>query len=148
MKNFAKATSVISVANASAAGTSDVTSAAIDMKGYEGVMILVKFGAIVSGAATAVTAHTSSDDGSADAYTAILGSSQTVADTDDNKVFVMEFVKPRERYLKAVVTKATQNSTVESIVAIRYGAKKLPATDDSTTVGGSETHVSPAEGTA
>lgn len=140
--------SAIVISNTAAAGTSTVTSSAIDMAGYEGCKIYVKFGAIVSGAATSIKAQQSSDDGGSDAYADLAGTSQTVADTDDNKVFIIDIVRPQERYLKAIVSRATQNSTVESIVAVRYGAKKLPATDDSATVGGREQHVSPAEGTA
>ena len=146
--NLSKALSVISAANASAAGTATITSAAIDTAGYEGVLIAIKFGAIVSGAVVTVKAQQSSDNAVADAYADLLGTSQTVADTDDNKVFLIDIYKPAERYLKAIVSTATQNSTVECIVAYRYGAKKLPAVDDSTTVGGSETHISPIEGTA
>ena len=146
--NLSNDVSALVVASASAAGTSLITSAAIDMANYEGALIMVKFGTIVTAAVTSIKVQGSDDDGSSDAYADLLGTGQTVADDDDDKVFVIDIFKPQERYLKALVVKATQNSTVESIIVLRYGAKKLPATDDSATVGGSEVHVSPAEGTA
>lgn len=147
-QNLAKLVSGIRVSNAVAAGTGTVTSSAIDMRNYEGALIVVAFGAIVSGAATSIKAQQSSDDGGSDAYADLLGTSITVADDDDNQFVVLDIYKPRERYLKAIVSRATQNSTVDGIFVLRYGAKKLPAVDDSSTVVASETHVSPAEGTA
>jgi hypothetical protein len=135
--------------NAVAAGTTDITpSDGIDMQNYEGCLFEVAFGAITAGAVTSIEVHTSSDDGVADAYTALLGSSQTVADDDDNKIFVVDIYKPRERYLKLIVDRATQNAVLDGITAIQYEPRAMSTTHDSTTVGGSEIHTSPAEGTA
>jgi hypothetical protein len=147
MQNLGKNVEIQVAASASAAGTSAVTSAAIDLQGYEGVMVLVKFGAIVSGAVTSIKLQQSSDDGGSDAYSDLEGTSQTVADDDDNLVFAIDCYQPSKRYIKCVVTKATQNSTVESILAIKYGPREKPVTQGAT-VGGIETHASPAEGTA
>jgi len=134
------------MSNAVAAGTSDVEPTTIDMQDFESVMFIVTFGAIVAGAATTVKAQQSAASGSGEAD--LLGTSQTVADDDDNQAFVIDLVRPGKRYVRPVVTRATQNSTVESIIAIQYNTRKSPTTQDATTVGGIETHVSPAEGTA
>ena len=146
--NLAKLTSAIRVSNAVAAGTSAVNSGEIDMQNYESCLIIFAFGTIVSGAATSVKAQGSSDDAAADAYADLEGTSITVADDDDNQIVILEIVNPKERYVRGVISRATQNATVDGIFVLRSGAKKLPATDDSATVVASETHVSPAEGTA
>lgn len=143
--NLSKDTEVVVVANAQAAGATDLSSLnSVDMQGFEAVTFIIQFGAIVSGAATSVKAQTSSDDST---FNDLESTSQTVADTDDNKAFIIDIVNPRERYLRPYVARATQNSTIESITAIKYRARDLPITQGST-IGGTELHASPAEGTA
>ena len=134
-----------------AAGATDITdSLVIDMANYEGVRFIVGFGAIVSGAATSIKVQQALAKTSDTALTSgadLLGSAITVADTDDNKLVISDIIRPRERYVQVHVLRATQNATVDLIVAELYGARKLPITQD-TTVASAETHASPAEGTA
>lgn len=135
--------------NAVAAGTSDITPTnGIDMANFEGCLFMVPFGTITASAVTSIKVQQSSDDGDADAYADLLGTGVTVEDDDDNQIFWIDVYRPRERYLKLIVDRATQNAVVDGIIAIQYGPKKLPTTHDSTTVGGGELHASPAEGTA
>jgi hypothetical protein len=135
--------------NAEAAATTDITpSSGIDMANFEGCLFMVPFGAITASAVTSIEVHTSSDDGVGDAYTALAGSSVTVADDDDNQIAWVDVYKPRERYLKLIVDRGTQNAVVDGIIAIQYEPRNKPTTHDSTTVLGGEVHVSPAEGTA
>ncbi len=136
------------VSNAVAAGTTDINSSSVDMQGSESVTFVVALGAIVAGAVTSVKAQQSSDDGVADAFADLAGSAITVADDDDNQLVALEIVRPRERYVRCTVDRATQNATVDGIVAL-LGAPKLAAvTHDTATVVGSEVHASPGEGTA
>ena len=129
-----------------AAGTTDQTSSWIDTANCEGVMFAVVFGAITSGAVTSIKAQQaqiSDGTGAAD----LEGTAIPVADTDDDKIFLLDVYRPRERYVACVVDRGTQNAVIDAIIAIPYGAKVVPVTQGST-VGGSECHVSPAEGTA
>ncbi len=139
---------VIRVMNGVVAGTSDQTSSAIDTAGYDGVKIYTLFGEITGGAVTSVKVQQSSDDGSVDTYADLEGTSITVADDDDNQLVVHDIYRPRERYLKVVVDRHTQNAVIDGIVAVLYGARSLPPTNDATTVVSREFHASPAEGTA
>lgn len=148
MLQSAEQESALRVSNAVAAGQTTINSSAVDLAGYEGVKFYVAFGALVSGAVTAVKAQQSSDNASSDAYADLEGTGITVADDDDNKIAILDVKKSRERYVRCTVTRSTQNATVDGIIAVRYGAKKLPATDDATTVISREVHASPAEGTA
>lgn len=146
--NRANTEKAIRVMNGVVAGTTDQTSSAIDTQGYEGVKIYTALGAITSGAVTSVKVQQSSDDAAADAYADLTGTSVTVADDDDNQVVVHDIYRPRERYLKVVIDRGTQNAVIDGIIAVLYGADKMPTTDDTSTVVARETHSSPAEGTA
>lgn len=140
--------SAIRVMNGVAAGTSVQTSSVIDMAGYDGVKINTAFGAITTGAVTSVKLQQSSDDGAADAYSDLEGSSVTVADDDDNQVVIHDLYRPQKRYVKVVVTRGTQNAVIDGITAMRYGARKHPTTDDSATIVSRKLLASPDEGTA
>ena len=139
---------VIRVMNGVVAGTSDQTSSAIDMAGYDGVKIYTLFGAITSGAVTSVKIQQSSDDASADPYADLLGTDIAVADSDGDQVVVHDIYRPLERYLKVIVLRHTQNAVIDGIVAVLYGARSLPPTNNAATVVAREFHASPAEGTA
>ena len=143
MPNLSDSVGLIKVKDHSAANTTAITSDAIDMQGYDGVLILTSFG--TAAADNTVKVQQSSDDGSTDAYSDLEGTS-VVSGTSDEDVWV-DVVKPTKRYLKLVAARGT-SSTLESIWAIRYGARKQPV--DNTTSGTiiGEAHVSPAEGTA
>jgi hypothetical protein len=130
-------------ATAGAAGTTAVNGATVDMSGFEEVMVLVPFGAIVSGAATSIKWQEGS---TTSPTTDVAGTNITVADTDDDTTKVLRIIKPRSRYGRVVVSRATQNATVGAIYYVLSGGSTMPPTDDSTVVG--ETHVSPATGTA
>ena len=118
-------------------------SASVDMAGYEGVLFLTSFGTAATN--NYISVQTSSDDGSVDTFTDLTGT-KVGATASDEDVWV-DVLRPRERYLRVHVELGT-SSTVESIWAIQYGARKLPV--DNTTTGTiiGEAWVSPAEGTA
>ena len=80
----------------------------------------------------------------ADAYSDLEGTS--LASTTSEAV-VMDIVKPRKRYLKAVIARGT-SSTLGNIWAELYGPISEPSTQTVTGTIVSETSISPAEGTA
>lgn len=128
-----------------AAGSSAATSEVIDMGEYDAIRLVTGFGAIVSGAVTSIkVTQCDTSDGQ---YADIEGSSITVADDDDNLVAVIDIYRPRERYLKVVYSRATQNATVDFLVAELYGSRTEPVTQGATVIS-QEIHRSPAEGTA
>lgn len=134
------------------AGSSDVTDCnVIDTAGYDGVRIIIGFGAITSGAATSVKlkhADAKTSDTALTSGADVAGTSQTVADTADSTVFIIDVYKPAKRYVQAFIARATQNAVVDFAIAELYGARKLPVTQDSTYVSGHEEFASPASGTA
>ena len=132
----------ISVTNG-AAGTTDITGATCDCQRAGGVQIEVVMGAIVSGAVTTIKAQGSDDDST---WVDLEGTSQTIGDTDDEKVFYIDLVRPRHRYNRVYVDRATQNATVAAALYHKYALAKQPTTQGTNVSG--ETHYSPASGTA
>lgn len=140
--------SISRVMNAVAAGTTVQTSSAIDMQGYEGVLLIAALGTLTDTQVTALKAQQSDDDGSSDAYGDLEGTLVgPMANDDDNQLLVLDVYRPAKRYLKAVVNRATANAVIDGVIAIRYGARELP-TDQPASVAFSEAHVTPDEGTA
>lgn len=121
--NLSKNVKVVRVSNAVAAGTSEIDATAVDMAGYEGVMFVVAFGAIVAGAATSIKGQSGAASDGSDAAD-LAGTNITVADTEDNTVSVLDIYQPTDRYVRPVVLRATQNATVDSIVAVLYNGKR------------------------
>ncbi len=138
---------IASTTTAGAAGTSTITSASVDTQGFRECTFIVPIGTIVSGAALSMKAQQSADtSGSPDNFSDLLGTNQAVADTESNKLNYVTIVNPQKRYLKLVVTRATQNVTIGGIIAILSGARTRPVTQGTGVVG--EQFVYVAEGTA
>lgn len=128
------------------AGAADVTSDEVDTQGYDAVRFIQGFGAITSGAATSMKAQQDTVTGMGSAAD-IEGSLITVADTHDNKIAIIDIIRPRERFVRVKTLRATQNSVIDFLIAELYRASTEPVTQD-TTVLSAETSASPAEGTA
>jgi hypothetical protein len=129
---------------AGAAGTSAINGTSIDMSGYEGVCFVVQFGAITAGAVTSIKLQQDTVTGFGSAAD-IEGTAQTIADTDDDKVFYIDIKRPREDFVRLVVSRATQNATC-SAMAYLYRGRTFPVTHGTNVAG--ETFSGPAEGTA
>ena len=141
-KDF-KITNAITLA-AGAAGTTSINGTILDMQNYESVLIIVETGPIVSGAVTTLKAQQDSASAMGGAQD-LLGTELAVADTDDDKAFYLDIIKPTKRYVRVVVPRATQNATLAAVY-VQYNGSKSPVTHGTNVTG--ETHVSPAEGTA
>lgn len=129
-----------------AAGTTAINGAGCDTSGFDEGACVVTFGAIVSGAATSIKLQQSDDDGSSDSYGDVEGTSQTVADDADGEHFVIDFKRPTKRYVRVVVSRATQNATVGAANYYLSGAGNRPVTQPADV--NVERFTSAAEGTA
>ena len=145
MKTFFHNCKVVKVQDHTAAGTTDVTSDAVDMSqdgGYGGVCFIGSYGTAAAG--NKPHAEQSSDNGSADTFADLLGSEVGVGSSDEE--VMLDVSQPQERYVRSVWARGT-SSTLESIYAILYNPRVVPV--DNTTAGTihGELHVAPAEGT-
>ena len=130
-----------------ASGTATRNGAAFDTQGFEGVLMIFKFAAIAGSAVTTVKAQQGALADMSDAAD-LYGTSISVADDDDDQVFVIDLCRPRERYVRGVVGKDGSHAVAESMVYIGYGAKNKPVVQTLADEVTYELHVEPAEGTA
>ena len=103
-------------------------------------------GTLASGAVTGMKAQQGNQANLSDAAD-LAGTAVSIADAEDNELLVLDIYRPGERYVRAVVTRGTADATIDGVIAIQYGPRVLPVTQDAT-VAAIATHVSPAEGTA
>lgn len=123
-----------------AAGTTDVLSSTeIDMQGFDSLMVVGCIGAIAASGSVSMQLKNSDTSGTYGSGTVdnIGSAAANNADTDDNKLLVLEVHKPSRRYIKVITTRATGNVTPLALVAILYNAKDQPVTQ-LTSVGGVE----------
>lgn len=130
-----------------ASGSADRNGAVLDMSGYEGVLMIVKFATIASGATAKIKAQQGAQSDLSDAAD-LAGTGISVADDDDNQIFIIDLHKPQERYVRVVVDKDGSNATAESAIYIQYGGSKFPINNNVADAVTYELHVSPDEGTA
>lgn len=143
MYSLAKEAKITRVSNAVAAGTSDVEATSVDMSDFDAVAFVVEFGTITSTAVTSVKVQGSNDNST---FVDLEATAITVADDDDNQVFVAEVIRPTYRYLRPVVDRGTANAVIDGITAIQHQARFLPVTQPATTT--VELNVAPVAGTA
>ena len=127
----------------SAADTTTVNGSSVDMQNYDGVLFIALFG--TPGTGNTLKAQSSSDDGSADAFADLAGTSVGVGASDE--VVFLDIKHPPERYVRPLALRGA-SSTLVGIWGFRYGPRSLAI--DNTTAGTihGETHDAPAEGTA
>lgn len=139
---FSEECKITKVKDAAGAATTDVTSDIIDMAGFDGVIFLTSLGT----AAADNTIHAEQGAAAAMGDAADLEGSEVDVGSSDEDLFI-DILRPRERYLRVVVTRAT-SSTVGDIWAIQYRAHDSVSVDNTTagTINGKQL-VYPAEGT-
>lgn len=128
----------------SVAGTAAITSDGVDCSGYEGVVFITSLS--VANATNVIKVQQSDDDGSSDGYSDLLGSQVSTGTSDED--LIIEVKRPVKAFVRVIVTPAGSASTVESIWAIRYGARNLPVENSISGTQKSAYQISPAEGTA
>lgn len=146
--NIGKDLKLTRVMNAVAAGTTAQASSEIDMQGYDGVLFVSAFGALTATAVTSVKLQQDTATGMSSAAD-LEGSSQSLTATTHNNMCVMhDLFRPRERFVRAYISRGTANAVIDGVVAIQYMGSEAPAVNDATTVVALKTLISPAEGTA
>lgn len=130
-----------------AGATIDSNGSRLDMSGYEGVLFIQPIDdSVATGVATLTVEQNTADSDSGMAALAGAVATATCAVNDDlnGKVLMVDVYRPRERYVQAVRTSATANIAFGQMIAIRYGARKLPVANDAT-VAAAASVTSPAE---
>lgn len=121
------------VANASAAAQTAVAGTILDMQGFDSVLFIASLGDVSDTCVLTLAAQQNTAN-SATGMAALAGTATFTADATsaDNKLLALDVRYPRERYVRAYLTRTTANAVVDSITAIQYNAKDLPVTQSST----------------
>jgi hypothetical protein len=128
----------IRVSNAVAAGTTAVNTTAVDCANADGVRFTVMFGALTANQVTSVKLQGGSLANGADAADLLDSETGTVirtanlADADTNRTAVVEVYKPKVRYVRAVVNRATANAVIDGVLAELILRNPLAYTADAT----------------
>jgi hypothetical protein len=129
------------------AAAEDREGAILDMMGFRGVLMCVKFGTIEALGVNSIKAQSGAASNLSDAAD-LLGTGIAVAADDDNQLFIIDLYEPVERYVRVVVDKDATHTTEEMAWYIQYGARNRPVTVSVANAVTYERHESPAEGTA
>lgn len=121
--------------NATAAGITAINGTGYDMQDFEGILFVCAMGALTATQVTNLKAQQSNDNGVADPYADITGAATAAAaDTDSNKLLILDVYRPLKRFVRPVVNRATANAAIDGVIALRYGAKRAPTTQPATDV--------------
>lgn len=141
-RNFLNANKLVKVADHAASTTDAVTSAIVDVAGYQGVVFFTSLSTANATNTIKVQQNTANQTtGMGD----LAGTSVTSGTSDED--LVVEVHQPKERYLQVVVARGVA-TTCESIWACLYSGSAGTATTGVSGTAAAEMHVFPAEGTA
>ncbi|MHB9010367.1 MAG: hypothetical protein ACYC3E_00025 [Carboxydocellales bacterium] len=112
------------------AGTGDTLNGDIlDLANHDSVCFIAVTGDVTDTAVGTIKAYCGDAAALGDgAYKATTATFTATATSADNKVLVLDVVRPGKRYVRADFVRATANIPVESIVAIRYNSRAIPTT--------------------
>lgn len=115
------------VSNAVAAGTSDISSSVMDMTGFDRIAFVVFLADVIDGSVLTLTARQNTANSSSTptpTSTGVATAAFTASATSaDNKMLMVDVVRPIERYVFAFLTRITQNAAIDGIFAIQYNAR-------------------------
>lgn len=130
LESLLKASKIDKVLVATVAGTADTLNGDIvDLQGFDSVMLIAILGDVANTAVVTLKAYCGDaaalGDGAYKTTTATVTADATSA---DDKLLILDVLKPGKRYVRADLVRATANAVVDGIIAIRYNAKAKPTT--------------------
>jgi hypothetical protein len=125
--------------NGATAGTSALTTNALDLQGAGGVIISYLLGTVTANGTGSIQLQHS--DASGSGYVSV-GDPVTYTDGETLECLVIGVHRPTKRYLRLVNTRAVANSVITSCVATLYGLREQPR-DVHSTVAKRSSFISP-----
>ena len=115
---------------ATVAGTNDtLTGDIVDLAGYDSAMIIAILGEVTTTAVVTLKAYCGDAAALGDgAYKTATATKTADANDTDNKLLILDVIRPGKRYLRADLVRATANAVVDGIIVIRYNAINIPTT--------------------
>lgn len=136
--------------NAAVSAGSSISDASdiLDMSGWEGVIFIVPItDSVATGVATLTVQQNTANSGTGMAALSGAVATATSGTNDDlnGKLLVVDVYRPRERYIRSLLTSATANIAFGDTIAILYQGSKMPITQLTAEVADSAVVTSPAE---
>lgn len=114
------------------AGTGTSKGDIIDTAGFEGVKLICTISTTTDASVITLQAGQAdvNDTGEMDVLEGTATHTAT-GDDGDEKALVLDIYRPTDRYIEPQVVRATQNASIASVVALKYGPRKAPVEQDS-----------------
>lgn len=130
MKSFYENEKIERLINGAVAGTGTTNGDVLDTQGFDTVTFVAPLGAIdATGTVTLKIQQGDESDGSDMAD--LSGATASADASDDNKLLCVEIYRPRERYLRPVLTRGVANSVIDGAIAILRDPQDIPVTRSS-----------------
>ena len=130
IESLLKASKIDKVLIATAVGTDDTLSGDIlDLQDCDSAMGVAILGDVTTLSVVTLKAYTGDvatlTDGAYETVTATVTADATSA---DDKLLVLDVIKPGKRYCRFDLVRATANAVVDGIIGIRYNFRTIPTT--------------------
>lgn len=130
IESLLKASKIDKVLVATAAGTDDTLNGDIlDLQDCDSVTGMAILGDVAATAVVTLKAYTGDEAALGDgAYETVTATVTADATSADNKLLVLDVVKPGKRYCRFDLVRATANAVVDGVIGIRYNFRTIPTT--------------------
>lgn len=143
MLSLMKNTKQIRILGSFASGTTVRKSSGVDCRGLDTVMFIADIGAFDADGTVAVKLQGSDTDVDGN-YVDLDGAEVTTKDGDDDKLVVIELIRPIHRYNRMVLTPTVGAAITNGIAICGIHQRTLPVTrDDTVSHYGFESYISP-----
>jgi len=118
-------TSIAAVAADTAITDGDI----LDLQGFDSVCGIAILGEVTTASVPTLKAYTGDVAALTDGVYETVTATKTASGNDtDNTLLVLDVIKPGKRYVRFDLTRASANTVLDGIIAIRYNARTIPVT--------------------
>jgi hypothetical protein len=125
MPNLSRNVTSVRCVNATAAGTTAINGAHVDMQGFDGVLFIMGVGALTATQVTSLKAQGGAAVNDSDQADLVNAVTPNLADGDSNRMVFLDVYCPQQRYVRPVVNRGTANAVIDFVIAILYQGAKL-----------------------
>lgn len=143
MRSFSENEKLERLMNGAAAGQGTTNGDLLDTLGYDSVTFIGLIGAVDPTGTVQMKIQQGREAGGGD-MADLSGATADLSADDDDKLLLVEIYRPRERYVRPVIVRATADSAIDGVVAILRDPQRMPVVQP-TDVGDSALVASPAE---
>jgi hypothetical protein len=136
INSLVKNTKADKVLVATGVGTDDtLTGDILDLQDCDSVLGIAILGDVANTSVVTLKAYTGDNSALSDgAYETATATVTADATSADNKLLLLDVVKPGKRYCRFDLVRATANAVVDGIIGLRYNFRSVPTTQPSDVV--------------